>query len=152
MKKLLYIGVIPILLMACPQKDKNLKSGIQGQVLWLEGNQMPKVLAPGEKDDRDKPKGIQRSLYIYEPTTSNELEGSPTVYKKVNAKQIGVFETDEEGKFSIKLPPGTFSIFTKEEEGYFASTSDGKGVIGAVVVEKDQFNTLTIRVDYKAYY
>lgn len=120
--------------------------GIRGQVLWFEGNFMP---GPGQSN---KGKPVQREVLIYDLTSMNNVIKEDQLYSEVPSELVKTVETDENGKFSVSLPPGRYSLFTKEEEGLFANVFDGEGNINPVIVNPGEMTAVTIDINYKAVY
>ncbi len=123
------------------------KQGICGKVTWVEGNQMP---GPGVK--RTEGTGIVREIYVYELTTRNEATQGNGLYKEVSSTLVAKGKSNKRGEYRIKLPPGTYSVFTKEPDGLFANVFDAKGSINPVTVRSDDFTILNIVINYKAAY
>ena len=128
--------------------QESVTQGITGQVLWIEGNQMP-----GPERTTDPGKAVKREIVIYEALTLDEVEGSMPLFDNIGTEPVKVFKTTDNGKFTIDLLPGTYSIFTREENGQlFANSSDGDGVINPVVVNKNELTELIIKINYNAAY
>jgi hypothetical protein len=126
--------------------------GIEGKVIWQEGNFMP---SPGETKPSVKriETTIRREVRIYELTGTDEVEKSTgTIFTNVQSPLVKTISTEEDGSFRVDLPPGSYSVFTVEEEGLFANSFDSEGNICPVTVEQGQFTNLVIKVNYKAYY
>jgi len=125
----------------------SIKQGVFGRVLWMQGNFMP-------SPDRPQAKGgmpARRTVYIYRRTKLSETEGEAPLFTKINAALVAKTRTNKEGYFQCKLPPGKYSIFTWEEDGYFfANLSDGEGNITPFEVKTGEVTTYDIRVNYKA--
>lgn len=124
------------------------QQGVTGTVLWVEGNQMPGI----NSEKRPAPKGVVREILFYEAVKMSEASGDGSLYHDVPAKLVGTATSNEEGKFTIQLPPGTYSVFTKEQDGLFANLYDGEGFINPVEVKKGEMADLTIKVNYQAAY
>ncbi|UZR95080.1 carboxypeptidase-like regulatory domain-containing protein [Chondrinema litorale] len=121
--------------------------GIKGEVLWVEGNQMP---GPGKKEN--EPEGIQRELYVFRLTNKTQAEGVGSIYKNIQTELVRKIVTDMNGAFVLALQPGEYSVFVREENGYFASITDGEGNLNPVVVEDGKFTDISIKVNYRAAY
>jgi hypothetical protein len=127
--------------------------GIQGKVTWLEGNQMPMISEDG-KSSKVNPKGVpaERMLLIYPLTNLSDAAREGALFSRVKGEPIDSVQSDSDGKYSIQLAPGTYSVFVKEEEGLFANMFDGNGSIQPVVVKKAEWTTLDIIINYKAFF
>lgn len=122
------------------------RQGICGRVTWVEGNQMP---GPGS---RPKPQGVIREIHVYEITTASQVTRTGGLFSEVKSKLVAQAFSKADGSYKISLPPGEYSVFTKEEQGLFANIYDHKGAINPVVVERGKFTTLNISINYKAAY
>lgn len=121
--------------------------GIKGKVVWIGGNQMP---GPGRQTSRGA--GIKREILIYKPTTMDNAIRTGSLYSEIKTELVAKTSSKEDGSFRIKLPPGEYSVFIKEKEGYFANLFDGEGRINIIEVKRGEFSEVTIRVDYQAAY
>ena len=89
------------------------RQGVKGQLFLVTGNQMPgpdKVHIPR--------KGTVREIYVYELTNIAEADKEEGFYKKVHTKFVKSMFSKTDGTFKIKLPPGNYSLFVKENIGY----------------------------------
>jgi hypothetical protein len=128
----LFLMISGILLVACHslKPATQIKQGISGFVYRESGNQMPAPNRPTRA-----PKGISCELYIYLPATFKQTEGSNPVFMKINTKLITVAHSDSTGHYAVDLPPGKYSVFIKQADQYFASESDGDGILNPVEVK-----------------
>ena len=102
-------------------------------------------------NNTDDGKRIQRTVYIYAVTTGAQAEGEGPLYKAIHQPLIAKVKTDAKGFFQCKLPPGTYSVFTGEENGqFFASLSNGKGELNPVEVVAGKVTVCDIVVNHKA--
>lgn len=155
MIRLSLLFILSMFLMANKCDSKQVKQGIAGQVLWIEGNQMPSIINekhPENTPDRPAPTGIKREVYIYELTNLGQASSNGPFFSDIQTKLVEKAETDEDGNFAISLPVGTYSVFVKEDEGFFANQMDGQGNINPVEVSQDQITSVTLEINYKAAY
>ncbi len=151
MKVVLILFFLSLLLATCVvQKDPCMHgSGITGRVFWLEGNHMP---AP-ERERLSEKLPAKRQVVVYALTSTDDVDPvRAPLFAQVRTREIVKVWTDAEGQFKICLSPGVYSVFTIEEEGYFANRFDDKGHIQPVLVKEGQFTDMIIDIDYKAYY
>ncbi|AGA76647.1 hypothetical protein [Echinicola vietnamensis] len=141
-----------VLLFGCKAQRVDTQ-GIVGQVYWIEGNQMP-TITDGHQETSTKPerKKVKRTIRIYERTHINQATMGDHLFKDIETPMIAEIETEEDGSFAIGLAPGAYSIFTVEENGYFASTYDLDSYIHPVEVKENQWNDIQILINYKAAY
>lgn len=123
--------------------------GILGTVQWISGNQMP-----GPGTSKKQPiHGIAREVRIYPATFIHQAQSKDgSFYSDAIGKPVMTIQSASDGTFKATLPPGKYSIFTKEERGLFANQYDGEGCINCVEVRANEFTEITIKVDYNAAY
>ena len=126
--------------------------GITGTVTWLEGNQMPMVTESGNPASKTAAKPIQRTVRVYPLIKFSDLKIENGLYTALAEKPITEVETDENGKYSLQLSPGRYSIFVVEEGRLFANIFDGEGNVQPVTVKENEWTLLDIEVNYKAVY
>lgn len=123
------------------------KQGLQGQVFWVSGNQMPGpevVLSPNQ--------GAVREVLIFELTTVADATQVGPFFRDIKTRLVLMVQSRPDGTFKAKLPPGSYSVFTKEKNGLYANLFDDKGNINPVVVKNGQYAWKTITIDYDAAY
>ncbi len=125
------------------------KQGLQGFVYRISGNQMPSPDKPPSK-----PKGVATNLYIFELTSLSQVsrQGQTPFYSAVHTKLIKKIQTDSTGHFCIELPAGTYSLFTKKDQLFYANTFDGNSYIAPVVIAPGKMTSIEIRMDFDAFY
>ena len=128
--------------------QRNLSGGIEGEVRWFEGDLMP-------GPDKPPAKGIavKREVCIYRLTRTTQAEIHDQVFfRSVETQLVRRKWTDKEGRFSIRLKPGSYSVFIMEPQGLFANRFSGDGYINPVEVRENTVTELMIRIDYMAAY
>ena len=130
-------------------QKKKVTQGINGKVLWKAGNLMP---GPGVKPSKGSP--VVREIYIYELTSDKQTEaaGEAGFYRKINSKLVKKVKSDKKGLFSVLLPPGYYSLFAKEEKGFYANLFDDAMNINPVQIRKGKWDTFEFVIDYAAVY
>ncbi len=107
-------------------------TGIEGSVYSVSGNQMP---SPHRKPGFRK--GVRSTIYVFTLTGSDQvtrLADSPYYYSAIKTRMVRRADTDSNGYFSLLLPAGSYSIFTKIGDLYYASRRDDKNHIAPVDV------------------
>jgi hypothetical protein len=148
MKPLLIIGFL-LVAVGCKSSLSTTsdKQGVTGTVYWMEGDFMPRI---GEKPGGSR-QPIARDVLFYPPfKTSDLIEAQGPIYQHLPNVPLARVSTDENGKFSVSLPAGTYSVFTKEPNGFFANRFDGDGIINPVEVKSGAFSEIVIEINYKA--
>ena len=143
---LLVIG-FPILLASVRGQGK--KTGIEGYIFRISGNQMP---SPDSK--LSPPKGIKAVLYIYELTSFSQVTkvGESAFYSSIRTKLVQSITSDDSGYFFDTLPPGEYSIFTKKDALFYANNFDGNNHIAPVKVVSHKVTQVNVNIDYDAVY
>ncbi|MBL7866301.1 MAG: carboxypeptidase regulatory-like domain-containing protein, partial [Cyclobacteriaceae bacterium] len=123
------------------------KQGLQGQVFWVSGNQMPgpdAVLSPNQ--------GAVREVLIYEITNITDATQIGPFFRDIKTRLVATTTSKPDGTFKVKLPIGSYSVFTREKNGLYANLFDGKGFINPVTIKEGQYAWKTITIDYDAAY
>jgi hypothetical protein len=125
------------------------EQGVEGYVYRISGNQMP---SPSVRPS--KPKGIATSVYIFELANIHQVSrvGNTAFYNSIRTKFVQKTESGADGHFSVQLPPGSYSFFTKKDELFYANWFDSKNNIAPVTVLPGKMTGIEIRVDYDAIY
>ena len=105
--------------------------GLEGVVRRRAGNHMP---APGHHIG--PPAGVKATVCIFTLTNDSQTIKTPGTgwYSAVRTHLIRQIETDDSGRFRITLPPGTYSVFTKKGNLFYATRRDEKNNIAPVEI------------------
>lgn len=127
-----------------------IEQGISGLITEIKGNQMPKVgVAPAT------PKPVSTTLYVYEPTHISQVKpfetGSP-LYTTIHRKMVASVLSDSLGRYSVALPAGTYSVFVKKGDYFFANMFDRENNIQLVSVDSGKITPLNILINSGASY
>ena len=147
-KTILILSIsLPFLLTSAFSQVK--KTGIEGYVFRISGNQMP---SPDAK--LSPPKGTKAVLYIHELTSLSQVTkvGETAFYSSVRTKLVQTVSSDESGYFFVALPPGEYSIFTKKDALFYANNFDGNNHIAPVKVVSHKVTQVNVNIDYDAVY
>jgi len=138
-----------LLLFGCKNQPADTQKLIEvtGEVWWMEGDFMPRI--------GDPPPGIRtpaaREVYFYPALHISDINGEMgPLFGKVQGQPVAVAKSNDNGKFSIMLPAGTYSVFTKETDGLFANRFDGDGIVNPLVVTAGQSCSMRIDINYLA--
>ncbi len=125
------------------------REGITGKLLVASGNHMPMVGAPP-----NEPQPLKGTILVYEPTHLSQVTrmGDAPEYTAIHTRQVASIETDNTGAFTIALPPGTYSLFVKRNNHYYANLFDSNNNISLFTVEKGKLTTAKITVSTSAVY
>lgn len=74
------------------------------------------------------------------------------LFTAISGKPLTEVESNKQGKYSIQLSPGRYSVFIVEEQGLFANIFDGEGNVQPVTVRENEWTRLDVEVNYKAVY
>lgn len=144
------------------------QSGIEGRVCMVSGNRMPSPGRPSRSspaaDSTPAAKalppangpGVKATICIFDLTNDSQVvrQGTSPWCQEVHTRLIRQENTDDKGNFSILLPPGTYSVFTKKGELFYASRRDEKNNIAPVEVLPGKMTRVDCRVesDHKVVY
>ncbi len=152
MKQILFLVCsISVLFMACSasKKGKNslISQGLTGKITELSGNQMPLADAP-----KPVPKGILTTLYVYESTLRSQVQsvGNAPIYTSIATKRVASVDTDSTGNYTVTLPPGSYSLFVKLGDQFYANLFNEKDQIALFTVEEGRLTTANLTVSVKA--
>ena len=147
-KPFIWIAVLtPLTLLPAFRQTKS--TGIQGYIFKVSGNRMP---SPDVK--LSPPKGIPATLYIYELTNLSQLTrvSETAFYSSIKTRLIKSTQSDASGYFSVSLPPGQYSLFTKKDNLFYANYFDGQNNVAPVKVSLGKVTQVNVNVDYDASY
>jgi hypothetical protein len=139
----------------CPMTETRMdlggfqEQGVEGFVYRISGNQMP---SPGIKPSM--PNGIPTTVYVFELTNINQVSrlGQTAFYKSIKTKFVRKLESAADGHFSVQLPVGSYSFFTKKNDLFYANWFDTNNNIAPVTVMSGKMTAIKIRIDYDANY
>ena len=107
------------------------QQGIEGTARRISGNQMP-----SPKYHPGPPSGVRAVVCVFRLTSQNQVTGAGKtgLYRSVQTLLVRQTDTDDSGHFRILLPPGTYSVFTKNGSLFYATRRDEKNNIAPVEV------------------
>lgn len=149
MKRIFTVLILLILLGSCKSSQMS-GQGIQGQVFWVAGNQMPQANDRGINPEEKVP--VQRTLRIHELTHINQARLGDALFGDIETPLIEEVKTDEEGRFFVKLPAGRYTVFTVEKSGYFANVFDLDSYINPYEVKEGEWTKAEILINYEGAY
>ncbi len=135
----------------CGKIPKNLiKSNFSGHIYEHKFNNMPLL-------DKPKAKGrpLETTLYIYEPTTTNQIEEGlqpGPIVSKINSTLVDSAHADKTGAYSLYLHPGRYSVFVKYENGYYVPFYSGKNWVSIIETKQNEKTELDIEVKVNSSY
>ncbi len=151
MKKIIIL-ILVVAAFAC-KTSKETSQGVKGGVYWVEGNQMPRIMDDGSGKTAPESKiGVQRTILIHELTHADQVEVVDFLIGEIHSNLVQKISTDENGLYAIRLPPGKYSLFTVESDGYFANTFDEANNLNPVEVKEGEWEVFDIVIDYMAAY
>ncbi len=154
MKQILFfVFSLCLTIVACSSgkttKSQQIKQGLEGRLLLETGNRMPMKGAPPYQ-----PKGIRDSVFVYEPTNTSQVArvGTSPIYTAIYTKRVASLMTDSTGGFRVALPAGSYSLFVKQGNHYFANQFDTANNIALITVERRKLTRVNITVNSGATY
>lgn len=109
---------------------------------------------PGPGIARKQPTRLQATVYIYEVTNISKTtrSGNAPLYSAIHTKLVTTITTDSTGAFTVELAAGSYSLFVKQKELYYANLFDSNNDINVVKVEEGKLTPTKIVVSSAAYY
>ncbi|MFP5039524.1 hypothetical protein [Parasediminibacterium sp. JCM 36343] len=147
-KTTLIILVFGAVIAACAAIKKQslakLQQGIEGRVVRLTGNQMPMQ----NRRQASTPKGLATTVYMFEVANISQTkrQGSTALYDSIHTKRIATVQTDSAGHFAVHLPVGSYSIFVKVGNGFYANRFNEQNNINVYRVEKGKLTQVEVMV------
>jgi hypothetical protein len=104
--------------------------------------------------------GVKATVCIFPLTADNQViraagtGSSSPYYKAVLTHLIRQVDTDDKGYFQVALPPGTYSVFTKNGDLFYATQRDEKNNIAPVKVLPGKITRIqcSVESDHKVVY
>jgi hypothetical protein len=122
--------------------------GVWGDVWFWQGDFMP--MCP-----TGTVKPVVREVLFYELTSMDSVVqdsvvqvGYGSFYSQVHSKLVGSTFSSAHGFFEIRLPPGTYSVFVREDSLLYSNLFDGEGHIFPVVVRKNEVTGIRFDIRY----
>lgn len=126
-----------------------IKEGVTGTLSYKEGDCMPMVGGPNTSCKEYPVKGIIR-LYSY--TLENEVKrDSEHNIIAINSKLVASAQTDIEGFYQLKVPPGNYSLVMEYKGKLYNFSSDGNGGLQPVTVVLNTAITAHAVIDKAVY-
>ncbi len=136
------------LLTACASTTGQTGQGIEGKTVWVTGNRMP-----GPDTELPPPEPVKRWVYVTPVVTMNQMpEQTDGLYPSLPVDPVDSVQSSGKGHFRISLPAGTYSVFTREDGGYYANQFDSEGQVNPVTVRENSLSEITIEINYTAVY
>ena len=148
----LLISLVFLSVAGTRQQAPAVSQGILGTVTVREGNLMPGPNRKKQPKATTQEKVSPREIYVYELTNLQQVSAKGPFYSNIKSKMVAKVTSGADGLFRVSLPPGKYSVFSKEPEGLFANRLDGEGNIYPVVVAENRLTLIDFIIDYNASY
>ena len=97
--------------------------------------------------------GVRREVLIYPLMNRSRLEDlEGGFYALPDQEPLKTVSSGNDGTFSLRLDPGSYSLFVKEDGKLYANLSDGEGNVHPVEVEAGKVTEIEFKITYAAYY
>ncbi|RJR26419.1 MAG: carboxypeptidase regulatory-like domain-containing protein [Candidatus Latescibacterota bacterium] len=120
-----------------------IRQGIEGYVLFWVGDFMPP--ASGTINP------AAREILIHEPTRLDDVTqvGYSPFYSEIRTTLAARGRSNDQGRFRIELPPGTYSVFVREGDLFYANSFSDDGIF-LVTVERNRLTSIRFNITYLA--
>jgi len=109
---------------------------------------------PADQTSRGTITPVVREVYIYQATALQDVVPSSNsegqFFSSINTELITLVTSDSTGFYQAQLPTGTYSVFIKENEEFYANHFDADFTINPVTVEENKTTKLQIDITYAA--
>jgi hypothetical protein len=125
------------------------KQGVCGYARVLKGNQMPSPSRPVSRGH-----GFSATICVFSLVNTSQVEPDRTAscYKVVHALLVKTIQADSTGYFEASLDSGSYSLFIRVDNLYYASLRDQFNNLAPIRVQTGQVVhidlTYTDRVTY----
>lgn len=146
---LVFAGCLAILGCSSAKKVSSsaITQGITGRITELTGNRMPMKDA-----EPAVPQPVMTTVFIYEPTHISQVTrtGTEPVYTAIATRLVASVETDSTGHFTVSLPVGSYSLFVKQGNHFYANLFDNNNNIALFTVEEGKLTQANLSVSNRA--
>lgn len=137
-----------IWLAACASLSGQNGQGVKGTTVWVTGNRMP-----GPDKELPAPEPVKRWIYFTPVLEMSQMPAQENgLYPTLPEDPVDSVASSKNGQFQISLPTGTYSVFTREETGFFANRFDENSRVNPVKVTENDMTEITIEINYSAVY
>jgi len=125
------------------EEKVSISQGLWGDVWFWRGNFQPVNF--GEICP------VKRKIFIYELTTLDDVEqiDFTAFYSEIKTKRISSVRSDENGFFQLKLVPGTYSLFIKENGNFYSSSFKNEGIF-PIEIKEGEVTSVRVDITYEA--
>jgi hypothetical protein len=99
---------------------------------------------------------VASTVCVFELTNDSQVvrQGTSPYYQAVHTRLIRQIYTDDKGNFSILLPPGTYSVFTRKGDLFYATRRDEMNNIAPIELMPGKMTRVNCSVesDHKVVY
>ena len=134
----LLVLIVPFLMGFCLKHQ-----GIRGQVLLQKEPYMP---LKGNSKQLGSP--YITDIYLYKTANTDQLIGQKGNFaKSMQSKLIKKVRTSKEGRFNIRLSPGTYTLLLGYGDGLFIPFFSGMNGVAHIEVKKHHFQEIDLTIN-----
>ncbi|MBU6230911.1 MAG: hypothetical protein KGQ93_14675 [Cyanobacteria bacterium REEB459] len=110
--------------------------GIEGRVLELKGNQMPRL---GTGPSGGAPQPVRTRVWVFAaPLMAPGTPNWPVAEAAAHPQRLGWVESDDRGQFRVGLPTGEYVLLAQYGDRLYLNSFQGDGHYTPVRVEADK--------------
>lgn len=156
------------------QKRVTISQGVSGTVCFWQGDFMP-IMQPSQglagqildfldifdlfriKPHHGTIRPVVREIYISQVITVKQMSDSDSaqprgdLFSVIPAKIVATTSSDKGGFYQLQLPVGTYSIFVKENNAFYANKFDVERRIAPFEVFPQSVTRMPIDITYESY-
>jgi len=151
-----------------PKSNENrvtISQGVSGTVCFWEGDFMPHsdsgriidLISNIFSESEGTIKPVAREIYISRVITVRDATDSHAVQTRgeflsfIPAKIVATTSSDKKGFYQLELPPGSYTIFVKENNAFYANRFDAERRITPFEVRPKNVTKMPLDITYKSY-
>jgi hypothetical protein len=120
--------------------------GVWGDVWFWDGDFQPACITGTIS-------AVSRQVFIHAVTPYDSLvvaPRGPAFYSAIHTPLVAVTQSDSTGFFEAQLPPGTYSLFVREDSLFYANWFDGRGNVWPITVITGRVSGTRLDINYRA--
>ncbi|HEY9881413.1 MAG TPA: hypothetical protein V6D29_23360 [Leptolyngbyaceae cyanobacterium] len=125
------------------------EQGIQGQVLWLDGNQMPS----STPTDTETASPVKTTLWIFSGKIAAPSGPTwPICEARCHSALVATIESDDLGYYTAALAPGEYTLLAEYGEVLYLNRFSGSGHFASVTVQPGKISEFNLHNTEAAYF
>ena len=127
-------------------REVTIKQGVWGRILFLQGS-----FFPNDPNSQGSTNPVSRRIYFFPAVNYKDAitDFNNVFYLGLPGTPVRIVESRADGFFQAALPPGRYTMVTREEGGYWANLIEDNE-INPVTVTANQVGEVEFKITYEA--